>query len=88
MTETCSGVKEIDVTICSNEIVLRPVSVQTRTVCGVNSALDLYTHLKSLEVHDEEVEEEQDEEEHEDWKRYPFLLSLSSSACKPPPDEV
>ena len=34
--------------------------------------LDLYTHLKSLEVHAEEVEEEQDEEEHEYWKRYPF----------------
>jgi ankyrin repeat protein len=38
-----------------------------------HSALDLYTHLKSLEVHVEEVEEEeQDEEEQGDLKRYPF----------------
>jgi hypothetical protein len=49
------------------------VALRARAVCGVHSALDLYTHLKSLEVHAEEVEEEQDEEEQEDWKRYPFF---------------
>ena len=72
MTETCSGIKEVDVTACSNEAVLRAVAIRARAVCGVHSALDLYTHLKSLEVHAEDVEEEQDEEEQEDWRRYPF----------------
>jgi hypothetical protein len=69
---TCSSVsvKEVDVTACSNEAVLRAVAIRARAVCGVHSALDLYTHLKSLEVHAEEVE--QDEEEQEYWKRHPF----------------
>jgi hypothetical protein len=71
-TETCSGLKEIDVTECSNEAVLRAVTIRARAVCGVRSALDLYIHLKSLKVHAEEVEEEQDEEEQEDGTRYPF----------------
>jgi hypothetical protein len=43
-----------------------------RAVCEVHAALDLYTHLKSLEVHADGVEEEQNEEEQEDRKRYPF----------------
>ena len=72
IAEKCPGVKEVDVTACSNEAVLRAVSIRVRAVCGVHSALDLYTHLKSLEVHGEEVEEEQDEEEQEEGKRYPF----------------
>jgi hypothetical protein len=67
MAEKCCGVKEVDVTACSNEAVLRAVAIRAQAVCGVHSALDLYTHLKSLEVHAEEVEEEP-----EDWKRYPF----------------
>jgi ankyrin repeat protein len=65
---TCSGVKEVDVTACSNEAVLRAVAIRARAVCGVDSALDLYNHLKSLKVY---AEGEQDEEE-QDWKRYPF----------------
>jgi hypothetical protein len=72
MAETCSSVEEIDVTACSNEAVVRAVALRARAVCGVHSALDLYTHLKSLEVHAEEADEEQDEEEQEHWKRYPF----------------
>ena len=72
MAEACSGVKEVNVTGCSNEAVLQAVAIRARAVCGVHSALDLYTHLKSLEVHAEEVEEEQDEEEQEYWKRCPF----------------
>jgi len=72
LLETCSGLKEIDVKECSNEAVLRAVAIRTRAVCGVRSALDLYTHLKSLKVHAEEIEEEQDEQEQEDEKRYPF----------------
>jgi hypothetical protein len=84
LADKCPGVKEVDVTACSNEAVLRAVAIRVRAVCGVHSALDLYTHLKSLEVHaeeveveeeqdeDEEFEEEQDEEEQEHWKRYPF----------------
>ena len=43
---TCSGVKEVDVTACSNEAVVRAVAIRARAVCGVHSALDLYTHLK------------------------------------------
>ncbi len=43
MTETCSGVNEVDVTACSNEAVLRAVATRARAVCGVHSALDLYT---------------------------------------------
>ena len=70
---TSSGVKEVDVTACSSEAVLRAVAIRARAVCGVHSALDLYTHLKSLGVYAEEVEEEQDEEE-ADWKRYPYWL--------------
>ena len=64
--------KNIDVTSCSNEDVLRTGTIPARAVCGVHSALDLYTHLKSLEVHAEEVEEEQDEKEQEDWNHHPF----------------
>ena len=51
MTETSSGVKEVDVTACSNEAVLLAVSICARAVCAIHSALDLYNHLKSLEVH-------------------------------------
>ena len=61
-------------------------ALRARAVFGVYSALDLYTHLKSLEVHAEEVAEEQDEEEQEDWKRYSFsnLCSrLQSPASHP-----
>jgi hypothetical protein len=39
---TCSSVKEIDVTACSSEAVLRAVAVRARAACGVLSALDLY----------------------------------------------
>jgi hypothetical protein len=44
------------------------VPIHTLEVCGVHSSLDLYTHLKSHEVHTEEVEEEVDEEkqDHDD----------------------
>jgi hypothetical protein len=52
ISKTCSGLKEIDVKGCSNEAVLRAVAIRARAVCGVHSALDLYTHLKSLEVQD------------------------------------
>ena len=55
MTETCSSVKEVDVTACSNAAVLRAVAIRGRAVCEVHSPLDLYTRLKSLEVHAEEV---------------------------------
>ena len=65
MAEACSGVREVDVTACSNEAVLRAVAIRARAVCGVHSGLDLYTHLKSLEVHAEE-------EEQEYWKRCPL----------------
>ena len=41
MAETCSSVKEVDVTACSNEAVLRAVAIRARAVCGVHSALDL-----------------------------------------------
>ena len=47
----------------NNEAVLRAVSIRARAVCVVHSALGLYTHLKSLEVHTEEVDEEQQDEE-------------------------
>ena len=46
-------------TSCSNEVVLWTVVIRDRAVCAVHSALDLYAHLKSLEVHAEEGEEEQ-----------------------------
>jgi hypothetical protein len=65
IAETCLGLKEVDVNACSKEAVLRAVATRARAVCGAHSALDLYTHLKS-------VEEEQDEEEQEEGKRYPF----------------
>jgi len=77
---TCSGVKEVDVTACSNEAVLRAVAIRARAVCRVHSALDLYTKINALEVHAEEIEEEQ-----EDSKRYPFsnLSSLLLNASAP-----
>jgi hypothetical protein len=82
MAEKC-GVKEVDVTAGSNDAVLRAVAVRARAVCGVHSALDLYTHLKSLDVHAEEVEE-QDEEEREYWKSYPFpFISRHLQASTP-----
>jgi hypothetical protein len=81
---TCASVKEVDVTACSNEAVLRAVATRARAACGVHSALELYTHLKSLEVHAEEVEEEQDEEEQEAWKRYSFSNLGSLLSASPP----
>jgi hypothetical protein len=44
MAEKCSFVIEVDVTACSNEAVLRAVAIRARAVCGVHSALDLYTN--------------------------------------------
>jgi hypothetical protein len=41
MAEKC-GVKEVDVTACSKDAVLRVVAIRARAVCGVHSALDLY----------------------------------------------
>jgi hypothetical protein len=56
MAETCAGLEEIDITACSDEAVLRAVAIRARAVCGVPSALDLYTHLKSLGGKEEEEE--------------------------------
>jgi hypothetical protein len=42
--ETCSGVKEVDVTACSNETVLRAVATRARVALG----LDLFALLRSL----------------------------------------
>jgi hypothetical protein len=39
------------------------VVIHDRVVSTVHSVLDLYTHLKSMEVHTEEGEEEQGKEE-------------------------
>jgi ankyrin repeat protein len=72
VADTCLCLKLVIVTACSNDAVLRAVAMRARAVFGVHSAQDLYTHLKLLKVHTEEVEEEQDEDEQADWKRYPF----------------
>jgi hypothetical protein len=48
IAETCSGLEEIDITTCSDESVLRAVAIRASAVCGVQSALDIYTYLKSL----------------------------------------
>jgi ankyrin repeat protein len=45
---TCSGVKEVDVTACSNETVLRAVATRARAALGASLALDLFALLRSL----------------------------------------
>jgi hypothetical protein len=46
--DSCGGVKEVDITACSDEAVLRAVAVGTQTVCGLDSPLELYKYLKVL----------------------------------------
>jgi hypothetical protein len=46
--DSCGGVKEVDITACSAEAVLRAVAVGTQTVCGLDSPLELYKYLKVL----------------------------------------
>jgi hypothetical protein len=57
ISEKCSGVKEVDVTACSHETVLRAVAKRARVALGVPSALDLFALLRSMG---------------EDGKRYSF----------------
>ena len=49
---TCSGVKEVDLTACSNETVLRAVATRARAALGAGpaplAALDLFALLRSL----------------------------------------
>ena len=45
---TCPGVKEVDVTACSNETVLRAVATRARAALGASLALDLFALLRSL----------------------------------------
>ena len=47
--ETCSGVKEVDVTAFSNETVLRVVATRARAALGSPLALDLFALLRSLD---------------------------------------
>ncbi len=44
----CSGVKEVDVTACSNKAVLRAVATRARAAFGCPLALDLFVHLRSM----------------------------------------
>jgi len=44
----CSGVKEVDVTACSNEAVLRAVATRARAALGCPLALDLFALLRSM----------------------------------------
>jgi hypothetical protein len=48
MAETCSGVKEVDVTACSYEAVLRAVATRARVALGAPFALDLFALLRSM----------------------------------------
>ena len=47
ISETCLGVKEVDVTACSNETVLRAVATRARAALGA-PALDLFALLRSM----------------------------------------
>jgi len=47
ISETCFGVREIDVTACSNETVLRAMATRARAALGP-SALDLFALLRSM----------------------------------------
>jgi ankyrin repeat protein len=44
----CCGVKEVDVTACSNEAVLRAVATRARAALGCPLALDLFVLLRSM----------------------------------------
>jgi hypothetical protein len=46
ISETCPGVKEVDVTACSNETVLRVVATRAQAALGL--PLDLFALLRSL----------------------------------------
>ncbi len=48
VAEHCSGVKEVDVTACSNETVLRAVATRARAALGAPLALDLFVLLRSM----------------------------------------
>ena len=98
MIETCSNIKEVDVTACSSETVLRAVATRARAALGAPSALDLFALLRSFggtrNIHTQEQEDDND------WPwyifgsqtnhtRYPFsnLRSLLHASClKSPPN--
>jgi hypothetical protein len=46
--QTCTSVKEVDVTACSNEAVLRAVATRARAALGAPLALDLFVLLRSM----------------------------------------
>jgi hypothetical protein len=48
VAEHCSGVKEVDVTACTNETVLRAVATRARAALGAPLALDLFALLRSM----------------------------------------
>jgi ankyrin repeat protein len=48
ISATCCGVKEVDLTACSNETVLRAVATRARAALGAPLALDLFVLLRSL----------------------------------------
>ena len=48
ITETCFGVKEVHVTVCSNETVLWTVATRARASFGVLLALDLFALIRSM----------------------------------------
>jgi hypothetical protein len=71
---TCSGVKEVDLTACSNETVLRAVATRARAALGANRssaplALELFALLRSLG---------------EEGKRYSFSNLCSLLQASPP----
>jgi hypothetical protein len=65
---TCSGIKEVDVTACSIETVLRAVATRARAALGAPLALHLFALLRSLG---------------ENGKRYSFS-NLGSVLASPP----
>ena len=47
----CAGVTEIDVSACREKAILRAVAIRARAVYDVESALEVYVHLKSDAQH-------------------------------------
>jgi cold shock CspA family protein len=45
IAETCSGLREVNITTYSNEAILRAVAAHARDVCDADSALDFYRKL-------------------------------------------
>ena len=68
IAETCIGVKEVDVTACSSETVLRAVATRAQASLAP-LALDLFALLRSLD---------------EEGKRYSFSNLVSLLASPPP----